>query len=62
MVQVVALANKKQCTCGNCKSVLEYGYGDMTFTLERDYGGGCDRVARIKCPVCGCNPNVPISF
>ena len=62
MVQVVAMANKKQCTCRECKSVLEYAYGDITFSFERDYTGDGDRVARIKCPVCGNQQAVPTIF
>lgn len=62
MVSVVERAKAKQCTCSQCKSVLEYGFNDMVFTLESDYGGGRDRVARITCPACQYRTSVPLTF
>lgn len=62
MVQIVRMAEDKQVTCYQCKSVLSYKYTDMEFSIQRDYSGGCDRVARITCPVCGCKPQVPLNY
>lgn len=58
MVAVVKLADKKQCICYTCKSTLEYNYQDITESVEKDYGGGSDRVYRIFCPVCSSRPTV----
>lgn len=62
MVEVVRLAEKKEVKCHQCKSVLRYGYGDINYSLESDYGGDRESVARIKCPVCGSHPRVPYHF
>ena len=62
MVKVVELPQAKKCTCYQCKSVLEYQHSDMQYSLERDYGGGCDRVARIVCPNCQYRQSVPYQF
>jgi RNase P subunit RPR2 len=53
MVMVVSQPASKRTTCYQCKCVLEYQFSDMRFSLEKDYGGGCDRIARIQCPSCG---------
>jgi len=62
MVQVVKLAEEKQVVCYQCKTTLSYRYTDISFSLESDYGGGRERVARINCPVCGCQPQVSLNF
>lgn len=62
MVAVIKLAEDKQVKCHTCKSTLSYKFTDMQFSLECDYGGGRDRVARINCPVCGAQPQVPLNY
>lgn len=62
MVSVVEQAKAKQCTCYQCKSVLEYTFLDKVFTIEKDYDGGSERVARITCPVCQYKHAVPLIF
>lgn len=62
MVSVVQMARAKQCTCSNCKAILEYNYGDMSFSFERDYTGDGEKVARINCPVCGNKQAVSTRF
>ena len=62
MVSVVSLALAKQCTCYNCKTVLEYKYSDIQFSFERDYTGAGETVARIKCPVCSFEQPVSSKF
>lgn len=62
MVRVVELPKSKQCVCYQCKAVLEYEYKDMRFTLESDYGGGKDSVARITCPNCQYSCQVSLIF
>lgn len=58
MVKVVEVAQTKRTTCYNCKSILEYGYSDITTTYERDYTGSGDKVHRIHCPICSALPTV----
>lgn len=55
MVRIISEPSVKQVTCYVCKAKLEYSYGDITTTVERDYGGGSDKVSRIKCPCCQTN-------
>lgn len=62
MVMVVSTPNSKRATCYQCKCVLEYQFNDMRFSLESDYGGGKDRVARINCPNCSYKQSVPLHF
>lgn len=62
MVRVVELPKSKQCTCYQCKAVLEYEYKDMRIAWESDYGGGKDRVARITCPNCQYSCQVSTTF
>ena len=51
---------RKQITCGNCGSVLEYGNADLSidYEVERDihaaYLGYYCRPQYFNCPVCGC--------
>lgn len=58
MVRVVELPAFKQCTCYNCKAILEYSYNDIQEKFERDYSGCGETVYRIFCPNCGSSPIV----
>lgn len=53
MTIVVKALAKKEITCYNCKSVLEYDQSDVKkYTTNHDYLGDYDTVFGIKCPVC----------
>lgn len=62
MVVVIESPKTKQTTCGRCKATLQYHYMDIEFSIERDHGGGSDRVARISCPACGNMTSVSTTF
>lgn len=58
MVRVVEKAASKQTICYNCKSKLEYEFGDIKVESVRDYTGCSDTYYRIVCPVCMLKNNV----
>lgn len=52
----------KETTCHKCRSFLQYEFTDMIVSVERDYTGSADNVARITCPVCSTLTAVPTRF
>lgn len=61
-IRIVSAPKLKETTCGKCKARLEYAYTDMVTSVERDYGGGSDKVSRITCPCCNSQVSVPTIF
>ena len=55
MVQIVGQDKQlvKRATCRNCTSMLEYTQSEVESRIHRDYGGGSDVIAFIRCPSCG---------
>lgn len=42
----------KEIICKNCGVTLQYVPRDIKERIERDYGGGSERVRYIECPEC----------
>lgn len=51
MIEVIEQPKTKQCTCYQCKAVLEYTFLDIVKAKEFDLDGS-EVVSRIKCPLC----------
>lgn len=62
VVRIVSQPITKETTCHKCRTVLQYEYGDMIVSMEHDYTGCGESVARIKCPVCTTKTAVPTRF
>lgn len=52
MVQVVSPQKSMTAECSQCKAELSYVYTEIQQKIERDYGGGHERVKFIVCPCC----------
>lgn len=48
----------KQCKCRECTAIIEYGEREVEVYIERDYGGGSERIKFIRCPSCGAEVRV----
>ncbi len=42
----------KQCTCGDCGSIIEYTINEVSRSTSTDYTGSSDTYYYITCPKC----------
>lgn len=62
VVRIVSQPITKETTCNKCRTVLQYEFTDMIVSMERDYTGCGENVARVTCPVCSTLTAVPTRF